>query len=153
MSRIHFMVQIVAQCSETNEKSIFPFLFIESRSILFTILKVFLTDQKYQQKKCLKTYAMFWNVFLSSCFFCVRFLVFELWAILCRYCHHRRSQEGGWGGNRPCPPNRKVRVPNYKLAPTPYSRYIQFFFFEYTYVRKAAQYVLTAPRGLGEEKE
>ena len=39
-----FLVQIVAQCSETNEKSIFrflQFLFFELLMILFTIFKCF----------------------------------------------------------------------------------------------------------------
>ena len=53
----HFFVRIVAQCSETYEKSIFIF-----RVMIYSIhnLQVFLSTIN-GRKKCLKRCAMFWN--------------------------------------------------------------------------------------------
>ena len=79
LKKSHLFVQIVAQCSETNEKSIF--LLFCSCSILFTITKCFYRP-KMEKKCCFKRCSMFWNWFLIKWAFLVRFLVFELWSIL-----------------------------------------------------------------------
>ena len=74
-----FFVHIVAQYSETNEKSISDFC-----DLYFLKYKRSKWEKSYPFGfKKLKRYAMFWNGFLSSwVFFFLRCLVFEIWSIL-----------------------------------------------------------------------
>ena len=68
-----FFVQIVAKCSETNEKSIFRFIFGRFCSQFSSFFNRLKCKNKMSQKM-----RIIWNGFLSSWFFFMRFLVFDL---------------------------------------------------------------------------
>ena len=75
--------EVIAHCAETNEKSIFQFLFSELWSIVFKIYKcgalnlssVSPKNIMYSPKRC----AMFWNEFFWFNFFCA---ILNLWDMI-----------------------------------------------------------------------
>ena len=68
-----------AQCAETDEQSVFQFLFFEIWLILFSIFKCFYRPNMVKIN-CLKRCAMFWNRFLCSWvfFFCTTFSFWDI---------------------------------------------------------------------------